>query len=185
MNLQDIPTSLLIAWDARVKRDLEVFVPTFVSQNGEPAQTWRRQRRAIRDEIKRREDDDALRELDGQKESHPAQDSAAARDLCPVARLLVHAWNEGFPGKAPTTANASLRRPEFTVHDDPPPSQFRAPDNETPDSHTAGIQTVAYRGPSRDQVIGGFQDIDRIADGSEHQEPESWTGGSVAYHMRR
>ena len=48
MNLQELPTSVLIAWDSRIKSDLEVFGPMFIPPDGEPARTWRRYREDIR-----------------------------------------------------------------------------------------------------------------------------------------
>jgi hypothetical protein len=54
VNLQELPTSVLIAWDARIKNDLEVFVPAFTTPDGEPALTWHSYREDIRAELERR-----------------------------------------------------------------------------------------------------------------------------------
>ncbi|MGP0063966.1 MAG: hypothetical protein ACLQGP_10270 [Isosphaeraceae bacterium] len=67
MNLEEISTPMLVAWDARIRRDLEVFVPTYIPEDGETAQNWRRYRRDIRAEIRRRGDEEALRQPDNPK----------------------------------------------------------------------------------------------------------------------
>jgi hypothetical protein len=73
VNLQELPTSVLIAWDARIKSDLEVFVPTFIPQDGEPSRTWLRYRQDIRAELQRR----------GTADPVPQAELAADRDPQP------------------------------------------------------------------------------------------------------